>query len=276
MPATIFYFSGTGNSYIIAKSVAQRLQGLLAPIASLINEDDITADSDIIGLVFPVYYGDVPNMVRSFLTKLKGLDSKYVFAVCNFGGGVGSAMKTVKGLLRSNGGELMASYGIHMPQNAFHKPWENKEKLYANMDEQIERICQKTNGKAKYLSAYRRAVDILLTPFTPLLKSKTRNYMLKTTGAAKDESDMSLIYRLDCVFKLSEACNGCGICSNVCPAYNIIMKDGKPKWTHHCENCLACLNFCPQKAISGIAQNDFYYLHPGYTIKLAQQQNAAQ
>lgn len=275
MSATVYYFSGTGNTYAIASGIAQGLSGQLISMASLKNEKDITSDADSIGIVFPVYYADVPNILREFIPKLKGLSSKYIFAVSNFGGGAGRAMKTVNGLLRENGGRLSAGFGVHMPQNAFYKPWENKEKMYAKMDGATQRVCKKIKLKKKCLTASRRPVDILLYPFAPLFKSMSRNYMLKATGAGKDESDTSLIYRLDCVYNVSDKCSGCGVCSKVCPMGNIVMKEGRPQWMHRCENCLACLNFCPHKAISGIAQKDFYFLNPGYTQKLAQQQSGA-
>lgn len=272
MSAAIYYFSGTGNTYSIAKGIADGLTGRLVAITSLIGEEEITADADTIGIVFPVYYTDVPNIVRVFIPKLKGLSSKYIFAVCNFGGGAGRSIKTVKELVRESGGELSAAYGVHMPQNAFLKPWVNKDRLIAKTDAEIKRICMQTEKKAKSLPS-KRILDILLAPIGPLFKSITRNYLIKTVGGSEDDSDMSLIYRLDCVFSLSEKCSGCGICSKVCPAGNIVMKDGKPEWSHRCENCLACYNFCPQKAISGISQKDYYYMYPGYTMRLAQEQS---
>ncbi len=274
MPATVFYFSGTGNSYTIAKGIAAGLKGRLVSMTSVINEEDITADGDTIGIVFPVYYTDVPNIVRVLIPKLKGLQSKYLFAVCNFGGGAGSSIKTVKELVRENGGELSAAYGVHMPQNAFNKPWVKNERLIAKMDKRIKRICRQTKKKAKSLSS-KGILDILLIPFAPMFRSMTRNYMLKAVGGSEDDSDMSLIYRLDCVFSLNDKCSGCGICAKVCPAGNIVIKNGKPEWNHSCENCLACYNFCPQKAISGIADKDYYYLNPAYTVKLAQEQKKA-
>lgn len=274
MSATIFYFSGTGNSYIIAKRVAEGLNGRLVSMASLKNKEEITASTDTIGIVFPVYYTDVPNIVRAFIPKIKDLSSKYVFAVSNFGGGAGRSIKTVKNLLRECGGELSAAYGVHMPQNAFLKPWVKNEKLLVRMDAEVKHICRQAEKRVKRLPP-KRMLDIILTPAAPFFKSITRNYMLKTVGGNKNDSDMSLVYRLDCVFSVSDKCNGCGVCSKVCPVGNIVMKDGKPEWSHRCENCLACLNFCPQKAISGISQKDYYYMNPEYTMKLAQQQSKA-
>ncbi len=274
MSATVYYFSGTGNSYRIAEKISEGLSGALIPIASVIHEDSITVNADTVGIVFPVYYADVPNIVRSFIPKIKHLSSKYVFAVCNFGGGAGRAMKTVRALLRKNGAKLAAAYGVHMPQNAFLKPWVKNEKLLEKMYAEVTRICAQTVKKAKH-PRLNRPLDFLLAPIAPIFASITRKYMLKTVGGGKGDTTMSMIYRLDCVFGVSDKCNGCAICAKVCPARNIAMNNGKPIWTHRCENCLACYNFCPQKAVSGIAQSGYHYLHPGYSITLAQQQSHA-
>jgi len=49
----------------------------------------------------------------------------------------------------------------------------------------------------------------------------------------------------------NEKCNGCGVCSRVCPVNNINMVDNKPSWQHHCETCFACFHWCPNGAING-------------------------
>lgn len=55
--------------------------------------------------------------------------------------------------------------------------------------------------------------------------------------------------QMDHLFRTDQRCTGCGLCSRVCPAHNIEMRNGKPKWKHHCEMCLSCLNLCPNQAL---------------------------
>jgi ferredoxin len=50
-------------------------------------------------------------------------------------------------------------------------------------------------------------------------------------------------------FKVSAACNGCGVCARLCPAANIIIEKGNPVFLARCEQCQACLNWCPRRAI---------------------------
>jgi ferredoxin len=70
----------------------------------------------------------------------------------------------------------------------------------------------------------------------------------------KDLSDLpfyDVLPKMDRTFRLNAKCDGCGICSKVCPVGNIVMKDKKPEWHHRCEHCHACLHWCPKEAITG-------------------------
>lgn len=268
MTAAIYYFSGTGNSYAVAKEISSRLHASFIPIPSVIHQREIEPRADCIGIVFPVYYADAPNIVCSFVSKLKGLSSKYIFAVCTYGGGKGSAIKSLKSALRD--GKITASYGIHMPQNAFAKPRENKTKLYEKAHQMSDLIVKRTKKCAKGFVASEWVVDMLQRPSVYLIRPIVRNYLLKTVKGSKEDSYSSLVNRLDCLFSVNDKCRGCEICVKVCPAANIAMENGKPNWLHRCENCLACFNFCPERAIqSKIAQNDYRYIHPEYKTKTA-------
>jgi len=50
-------------------------------------------------------------------------------------------------------------------------------------------------------------------------------------------------------FKVYDTCNGCQICSKICPTKSIKIIENKPVWTSTCEQCMRCVNFCPKEAI---------------------------
>ena len=98
----IYYFSGTGNSLAVARDIAEKNNGKLIPIASVMDKDRISPDSDVIGIIFPVYFalfGGIPLIVERFIRKLENINSKYIFAVCTYANGTGSAIDNLNKLL---------------------------------------------------------------------------------------------------------------------------------------------------------------------------------
>lgn len=59
------YFSATGNNLYIAK----KLGGELLSIPQLIKNNEYEIEDDVVGIVFPVFYANSPNIVREFLKK---------------------------------------------------------------------------------------------------------------------------------------------------------------------------------------------------------------
>ncbi|MGZ7136213.1 MAG: hypothetical protein ACXVHY_10080, partial [Methanobacterium sp.] len=67
--AEIYYFSGTGNSLIVARDIAEKMNGNLISIPSVMDKQSLTTDADVIGIVFPVYYvglANIPLIVQQF------------------------------------------------------------------------------------------------------------------------------------------------------------------------------------------------------------------
>lgn len=244
MRTEIYYFSGTGNSLAVAKDIAEKTGGILIPIASLLDKKMITTDADVIGIIFPVYYGDPPIIIKEFAGKLENLQQKYVFAVCTYGGAAMASLRILRSIIRSNGGELSAAYGIHMPQNSFYKPRENHQEIYSGWKNKLELIVNNIKAKAKGIFYSNIVLELLFVPIQPIfIRPICKKSFIKQTNMPPNSKIEELVRMMDISFSSNEKCNGCGICSKVCPVSNIKINDNKPVWLHHCETCLACYNW---------------------------------
>jgi len=259
----IFYFSGTGNSLFIAKELAKRLDARITALASVAGRNDVAPEADAVGIVFPVYYGDLPAIVGRFAGKLTGLAGKYVFSVCCFGGAQGRSSRSLGRILAQRGGELCASYGVRMPQNAFHKPWEDHGKLFRICEKRLDLMAENTRSGVRGSFCASVAAELAAAPIYALAKPFLRRKYIELTGAPAHTETGRLIALAGKSFTVEGSCSGCGICAAVCPTGNIEIKDGLPVWKDGCENCLACYNWCPNKAVRcALTGNGYFYRHP--------------
>jgi len=89
MKARIFYFTGTGNSLVAAKKIAEGIGGCIDPIVRYKEQQTVKINEDVIGIVFPVYLAQIyglPEIVSQFLGKIEYVKNKYYFIVCTYGG----------------------------------------------------------------------------------------------------------------------------------------------------------------------------------------------
>jgi ferredoxin len=279
MKAEVFLFSGTGNSFAVARDIARALDAQLIPIGSLLDEDTVTTEAPAIIVVFPRYYGsndvEIPLAVKKFLLKLRTVERSRIFAVCTYGGGVGTVFTKVDEILKAKGSRLSAGYGVHMPQNAFRKPFENIPRLLQEWNQRKARICSDiTIGKEGHFDRdgvlFRLLARVLKT-FVDFRKLEKRS-IAKCAHLSEDLPIEKLMPFVDSSYEVDNSCNGCGVCVKVCPVNNVRLVEGRPSWQHRCENCLACCNWCPRSAIHGGVAEGYRYCHPeGRVSELARQ-----
>ena len=235
MPTTIYYFTGTGNSLHVARKIAEQLgESKIINIARA-RGDVIDDKSEIVGIVYPVYYRNPPNIVKDFVKKLR-LDPKaYVFGIATCGGSAGNSISMLDKLLSGNGSRLSAAFELVMADNAYLfvnlvTPPAERDELYNSSEEGLNNIIdvlrKREGGREK-------------------IKSDISGDIMGGIGSAL----ITDVYRLRKRFRSTDKCNGCGICEKICPVGNITRADKKVSWGNKCTQCLACFHWCPQTAI---------------------------
>jgi len=272
MPDTeIYYFSGTGNSFAVARDLATRLDGKLTPIISLIKEDSIDTDATVIGFVFPLYDFKAPKIVNDFVKKVRNLDSKYVFAVSTYGFMRLKGMKKFGKTVEAQGGKLSAGFAVKMPHNgiAWETQTEEKQKeMFDNWNKKVDMIVDcVTERKEGIIETSNMFVNFFLSGLfikaTPKLLSLFKQVILGGWGSLAFVSD--------------EKCDGCGVCAKVCLMNNISIVDDKPSWGDNCLVCFACFQWCPKEAIQlgKVNVKQKRYHHPEVKITDIMKQKAA-
>lgn len=227
----IFYFSGTGNSLVVAKKIQKQLENCELISMGANTEYILENNYDTIGFVYPTYCQGVPLKVGEFIknTKFNNQKGTYIFAVATCGGSSGIALAQTKTMIEQNGGNLNYGATVKMVPNyvALYDMKKDTSELLAKANKQITAVVndvksRNNNEVGKEHAIVKLVYDKIMNGFN-----------------VKDEN-----------FNISSECTSCGLCEKVCPVGNIKLVDGKPTFKNKCEQCMACVQYCPKQAIN--------------------------
>ena len=218
----IYYFSGSGNSYDIARKIAKKTKAELIEIGNIDGELKIEGK---VGVVSPCYAFGLPNIVVKFLKNIKN-NTTYSFFILTYGGYYGGTFKQVNKLLDFDYNEAVKMPGSDSVFVKKKIDIEKEKKILKKADEKVNEIIKDIKFKKKN-KIFRSFEYCLLLPVY-----KLSIWYFK--GAKRG-------------FRTTDKCVLCGVCES-CPVENITITD-KVKWGDHCEGCLRCINYCPFEAI---------------------------
>ncbi len=222
------YFTATGNSLYVAR----RIGGELLSIPQLMKKDEIVIEDDAVGIVCPVYCGEMPKMVREYMKKAR-IKTDYFFFINTYGMQDTVAKQNAASVSQKVGLRLDYCESVVMVDN-FLPGFEMKDQIDRSgekkIEEQIDKICNAINKRET------NQVDLSFKKKAEM--AVVHNTMAKMILTGK--SALSYIVNDDCI--------RCGICAKVCPANNITVSD-HVEFSDHCEVCYACLHNCPKNAI---------------------------
>jgi len=223
----IWYFSGTGNSRWAAEKFAAALGEEARDIAPFLREGKEVPRSEVLGLVFPIHAWNVPVLMRRFLEKADDA-ATYRFAVGTCGGEAGHALRKLQ-----EQREIHAVFSLVMPNNYI---------LMGDVDsgEVQQKKLREAQEKIRHIARSVRARETVYDVHEGNMAA------FKTRCIAPQFEKHAMT---DQGYRVTESCNGCGLCESVCPTGNIRLSGGRPQWQGSCVQCLACLHHCPRQAI---------------------------
>jgi ferredoxin/flavodoxin len=255
MKSVIYFFTGTGNTLAVARQLAQELGDTkLIPLRRAISPRGISVDADVVGIAFPVYFLNMPTIVRQFVQQLRFTGSPYIFGIATCGERPGGALFRLKECLEENGSTLSTGFVFIMPENyigpvdLMHDTDRVQEK-YANARSRIPEIAE----------AIRQRKEI---------PPEGSDALLLKIGGGITSTLMTSVYNTPHRLHATENCNRCGICGRICPTRNISVTDTRVEWGNSCTQCYACIHWCPQETIEigGRTAGKPRYHHPDVTL----------
>ncbi len=238
---TILYFTTTGNSLAVAKTIG----GTLLSVPQLLGKScHEVSDSEAIGVVCPVYFGRIPPPVERFL-RMSVLEAPYTFCILTCGS---TPALSVRHLLKIRKFDYVGT--ILMVDNYF--PMFDVEKQVRmlpekRVDERLDTIVSDISDRRRCVPSpkfYDRVAEWYMRLF-PLSRSAYKRFVI-------DDS----------------RCTRCGVCARVCPVTNVSFgHDGLPEIGSGCLTCGGCYHNCPSGAIRFRGEKSRYsYRNPQVSL----------
>ncbi|SJZ39249.1 EFR1 family ferrodoxin [Anaerorhabdus furcosa] len=231
----IYYFSGTGNSQLIAQNIAKQCHDQCQSITPYLKQGKHfqLQTQDPLIFVAPTYAWRLPSVVNEWIEKTEFIGAKKVYFVLTCGGSVGNASHYLELLCTKKNWDYQGLASIVMPDNYLVMyPTPDKK----TCDELIQKALLQVSPIVKYINEKKPFPSLPIT-----LKEKMYSGIINNAFYKFFVSDKG--------FNVSSRCISCGKCAQRCPMNNIQLTQGKPIWHNNCTHCMACIAGCPTSAI---------------------------
>lgn len=237
------YFSGTGNTGHCVSRFVHTIDSN-AEILSIENPRAVggAESQDTIIFAYPVYYSNLPKIVRDFITDNKTLwRNKKIFVIATMGAFSGDGAGCAARLFKKYGATVLGGLHIKMPDcigdvKLLKKSADENRKIISAADAKTDLAAEKFKA-GKYskdgLNFFYRLAGLFGQRL--YFRNKTKNYYTKIKADDKK-------------------CVKCGICVPLCPMKNIEINDGKITYGNKCTMCYRCFSNCPNQAITIIGK----------------------
>jgi len=244
MEYVIFYFSGTGNTELIAEEIAKRLQAKshsieLISIEELEKIKRASLENKIVGFGFPVYKLTYPDIFDRVLPEISNIAEKSkCFVFSTYTRFAANALYDFSRRLDQSKFEVIAEGCFKAPSCGISAR-RNEE------DYDYESVMFFENNIAEKLDAF---VNSILSGNSTAPKQKYSLINELKKVIAKD-IEITKYPRINID---NSKCTCCGVCAKKCPDKNLIKTETQIDIidSSGCLHCLRCINHCPANAIT--------------------------
>lgn len=255
--AVIYYFSGTGNTELVANMFREEFPKHEYNIDMIKIEDvlknNLTIDIneyDLIGIGSQVIGYGAPSIVYKFIQRLPEAKDKKIFIFRTAGGAAPinyNVSKSIIRRLRKKGYDVFYERIFSIGSNWVIKFNDNVVKeLYEATRKKVSIMCDEVMRCEKRILKTSLGLKILME-FVAFISRPCFNLLGKDLAVNK-------------------SCVNCGLCIKNCPVQNIYEKNSKIKFKLNCNCCMRCIYSCPKNAIS-FRLVKFFAVSGGYNIK---------
>lgn len=223
----IFYFTATGNSLSIAKSIEKNP----ISIPQVINNGNQVYEDKKIGIVAPIYGHEMPDMVKNFIKSSK-FKTDYFYIILTYGNRHGGAVELANNFCKDCGVNVDYLNIIKMVDNWLPSfDMTEQIKIDKHIDEHLNTIIND-------IQSCKKEIQTVTDTDRQAHLEYLENVSKFPEGLFKN------------LYKVTDDCTQCGICTQVCPAGCISISDNKVVYNmENCQTCMACIHNCPKKAI---------------------------
>ena len=253
----LFYFSGTGNTQVVAELLAKAFEQHGARVESARMEHVLQGKAqfdpevyDLIGIGHPIHGFGVPRIVYDFVDTVPQVKDKRTFvfkSAADFIAVNNGASKSVIRRLKRKGYTTFYDRIICMPSN-----WAMKYD-----DAFSKQLCYVAVAKAEHMAG-----EVLAGQTRTLSINPFYRWIVRLVSRGEDLGARMFGRML----RVTDACTDCGRCIDNCPTANIRRQDDKIAFGYSCVFCMRCIYSCPQQAIVP-RFSKFCVLEDGYDVR---------
>jgi len=237
----IFYFSGTGNTYFVAKKMTEYFRkdnicDLFSIEKHMKDASGIIADADLVGIGYPIYGSSLPKIVKDFISSLDEIHIRaFIFCSQMMFSGDGAAYGGR--LLEKKGFQVFWQEHFNMPNNITDVRFltSKRQKNYLKIENRVTKKANKFAVKILSEKHFKKGSNF----FSLLLGLSQRVAYEKIEENAYSNA----------IHIKEDLCNSCGLCTRICPSDNLTLSNGKVVSKGNCILCYRCVNHCPEKAM---------------------------